>query len=277
MDISYLSNKYPNIHIEDGASFHGYCLVDSRVHGLYACFHCILYGLSICEKEGIQPIVRLGKNHLYFDESKGNNVFTYFFDQEQPPLGKHPVMTVLNMGGYLNWCNISTKEKVFSNLLINKFFRLREEMAQLIDSFQRTYFGASRMLGIHYRGTDKVQETPLVSFTVYCRKIELLLEKGSCDKFFFATDELELREYVKMRFKEKAVLYDIEGMLPVAGHNGVGLHFMPGSSSFMNAKNAIIECYLLARCDFLMSSYKSSMSLFPTFINPDIHHIIIEP
>ena len=277
MDISYLLNKYPNIHIEDASSFHGYCLIDSRVHGLYACLHCILYGLSICEEEGIRPIIRLGSNHLYFDKSKGDNIFTYFFEQGQTPPVKHPVMTVLNMGGYLNWCNISTKEKVYSNLLINKYFQLQNEMAELIDNFQKTHFGAYRMLGVHFRGTDKVQETPLASFTVYCRKIELLLDRNTCDKFFFATDELGLREYVKMRFREKVILYDVEGTLPGTEYSGVGLHFIPESSSFLNAKNAIVECYLLSRCDFLMSSYKSSMSLFPTFINPDIHHIIIEP
>lgn len=279
MNLKQLEKKYPNIvvsgdHLVDSK----YLLIDSRVHGLYACFHCVLYGLSICEEEALTPIIYLGDNHLYFEESYGENVFNYFYQQEDIELNGIPKMTVLNMGGYLNWVNISTREKVLSNLLIEKYFKLNEEVRTVIARFCEQFFSNSRMLAVHFRGTDKITETPLLHFTEYLNKIDYLLNNNFFDKIFFATDELSLRDYVKHRYAEKAVLYSIEENTGGKSHlPGTGLHFIPGSSPYLNARNAIIECYLLAQCNALMSSHRSSMSVFVTFVNPDIIHVILEP
>ncbi len=55
-------------------------------------------------------------------------------------------------------------------------------------------------------GTDKVRETPLLDFSAYEHRIERMLGMGICDKFFFATDELHLKEYVRKKYKEKAIM-----------------------------------------------------------------------
>lgn len=278
MNINHLTEKYPNIAISYGENDSPVCLIDSRVHGLYACFHCILYGLYICEEEGIKPLIALGSNHLYYDNSIGENIFTYFYKQDAIPDIAVPTMTVTNLGGYLNWVNISIKEKVLSNLLIKKYFILNDAVTAAITRFQNRFFSGNRMLGVHYRGTDKISETPLLHFSEYVKKIDYLFNGNFCDKLFFATDELELRTYVKNRYGEKAILYDIEGhQTSAASIPSTGLHFIEGSSPYLNARNAIMEAYLLAGCDLFISSHKSSMSVFVTFINPDIIHIILEP
>lgn len=272
---SDLSMKYPNIAIENSNSNVNFCLIDSRVHGLYACFHCILYGLFICEEENIIPIIYLGDNHLYYEKQYGENIFNYFFDQVNSEFNDLPKMTVLNLGGYLNWCNISTLEKEMSNLLINKFFRLKPAMQFIIDDFEKTHFAGQRMLGVHFRGSDKIEETTLLHFTKYLEKIDYILDHNICDKLFFATDELHLRLYVADRYKHRATVYNIEGDYSTVSRNQA-LHFS-SASPYFNGKNAIVECYLLSRCNLFMSSHNSSMSLFPTFINPDLVHVIIEP
>ncbi len=279
VELKHLEKKYPNIVITgSNAENDTYCLVDSRVHGLYACFHCILYGLWICEEEGLQPIVRLGENHLYYDEDRGNNIFNYFYDQPVVDYDIIPKMTVLNLGGYLNWINISNQEKIFSNLLLKKYFRLNLEITKALADFKDQHLLNYRMLAVHYRGTDKITETPLLPFTDYLEKIDYLLDNNFYDRVYFATDELSLRSYVKHRYEERVVLYEIEGHSENIAHSpGIGLHLLPKSQPYLNARNAIMECYLLAQCHALMSSHKSSMSVFATFINPDLFHIILEP
>ncbi len=59
-------------------------------------------------------------------------------------------------------------------------------------------------------------------------------------------------------------------------HTDTGLHFSH-TTPYLSALDALIECYVLSKCQFLLSSSKSSMSLFATFLNPDLLHLVIEP
>ncbi|NRF41785.1 hypothetical protein [Pedobacter foliorum] len=269
-------SKYPNIEFSGSIKQHGLCIIDSRVHGLFASFYCILYGLYICEMEDIEPIILLGPNHLYYEEEHGSNIFNYFYSQEYdaiPELGK---ILVVNPIPFLYWCRISTSEKLKANMLIKKYFNLQIEFKKLIRLFKKENFGKSRILGVHYRGTDKIQETDLLPFRIYVEKIDFMLKNNMCDRIFFSTDELRLRLYMEKRYKKKLIMYDLEGDYKDTLKNNKGLHFST-SSPFLHAKDALMECYLLSDCTMLLSSHKSSMSLFATFLNPNLIHIIIEP
>ena len=276
---NYLIEKYRTIEITGNVIKKGYCVIDSRVHGLFACFYCILYGLYICEMEDLKPIVILDKKHLYFDEKKGDNVFEYFYRKQYRKdaagLAVFPKITISDPGMFLQWCRVSTSEKLISNLLINRYFILKSAVLREIDQFTGTNFGAGRILGVHFRGTDKIKETLVTDFDIYENKIDLLLKQAVCDKFFFATDELSLKKYVKEKYKDKAIIYSLRGKYRDENLTE-GLHFVH-EDPYLSALDALVECYILARCSFLLSSSKSSMSLFATFINPDLFHLIIEP
>lgn len=275
---AYLESKYDYIKLSGTFTPGGFYFIESRVHGLFACFYCILYGLFICEMEHLKPIIVLDKNHLYYDELYGNNIFTYYYKVED--IGQEPLGTihVLNPSKFLHFCRISTKEKYISNILIKKYFILEDNLKKTIRDFSRDYFLGSRILGVHYRGKDKIKETHLVPFSEYLIKIDFLLDNNICDKVFFVTDELHLRKYVSARYQNKVILYNLEADYSNIGPDKrEGLHFSNLNSPYLHAKDALLECYLLSECHLFMSSNHSSMSLFATFINPRLAHIIIEP
>ncbi|HEY8954759.1 hypothetical protein [Chitinophaga sp.] len=277
ISVSDLLTKYPNIEIEEGNQATALCLIDSRVHGLFACMYCILYGLFICEQENMHPVIHLGPHHLYYEEKYGENIFNYFFEQPYTTTEGIHRMKVIHPDIFITWCNISTLEKKISNLLIQKYFRLKPIYEDIIKDFVSQHYWGHRMLGVHYRGTDKATETNLVPFEEYVEKIDYLLKNRICDRIFFATDEIHLRGYIRKRYRERAVLYSLEGDYSATGtNNEKGLHYSL-STPYLHAKDAIIECYLLSNCQMLLSSAKSSMSLFSTFINPAIAHIVVEP
>lgn len=276
---SYLIEKYGTIEITGDIRKNGYCIIESITHGLFACFYCILYGLYICEMEDIKPVVVLGDSNLYFEQEKGSNVFTYFYRKShrknEEDLSGLAKMTISDPGHFLSWCRISTSEKIISNLLINKYFILKNSIQKPIDDFVRTHMQGHKVVGVHFRGTDKVKETPLLDFTAYEHRIGLMLTSGICDRFFFATDELHLREYVRKKYKEKVIMHDLRSAY-AAAPTRAGLHFSH-TTPYLSALDALTECYVLSSCQFLLSSSKSSMSLFATFLNPDLLHLVIEP
>ena len=274
----YLEKKYKGINIESVSDDDPYCILESRVHGLFASFYCILYGLYVCEIEGIIPTIRLGNNHLYFDKTKGENIFEYFFENKHDvPLDKTPSrITIIDPYEYLRWCRISISERHISNMLISEYFIMKSYISMIIDKFVEDHFSNEVVAGVHYRGTDKVSETRILPFNIYEQQIDYLLANGICSKVLFVTDELHFKQYLKNRYGPKIILYSLEGQYTHKVQAGVGLHFS-NSSPYLSAKDALIECHLLSKCKILVSSSRSSMSLFATFINPSILHVVLEP
>jgi len=271
-------NKYPFIEVIGEVKPNDFCIIDSRVHGLFATFYCILYGLYICEEEKFKPVVSLGENHLYFDRKYGKNIFNYFFTQRHTLNNKNTgKIIVLNPSIFLKWCRISTNEKYLSNNLLKKYFLLKNSLLSEINDFVEINYSNSKVLGVHFRGRDKIKETKISDFNEYIKKIEYFFDNNICDKIFFATDELQYRDSIKKIFKNKAILYCLNNDYSnMNGDKVNGLHLNP-TSPYLHAKDALIECHLLSRCQLLLSSSKSSMSIFATFINPQIGHCIIEP
>jgi|GEM_PF-2019780 len=277
-EIANLLSKYPNIIVENGTSDTNYCVLESRVHGLFACFYCILYGVYICEMENLIPIVVLDEKHLYYDPKKGNNIFNYFFKQEKISTVGLTKMRVQHPAIFLHWCRNSTNEKRISFLLIDKYFELKIDIKRSINSFYNAHIKGLRVLGVHYRGTDKITETPILAFSEYEKKIDYLFKNNMCDKLFFVTDELHLRSYVRRKYKDRVIFYTLEADYEkVQANEKAGLHFSGLASPYLLAKDALTECYLLSKCTMFLSSGRSSMSLFATFLNPQMVHVIIEP
>lgn len=273
-----LSDKYPGIETDSYIVPGDTYIIESRVHGLFACFYCIIYGLYICEMEGLIPVVRLGKKHLYFDHNHGENIFEYFFERKHvAPADQHSnVIMVIHPNVFIKWCRVSFKEKMIANFLLKEHFLLKKEYASQLELFAAQHMSEFRVLGVHYRGTDKITENDLLAFDEYENKIKYILDAGLCDKIFFATDEFKLRERIAARFGQAVIQYNLQGTYDVRRSETDGLHFAH-ESPFLSAKDALMECMLLARSSMLMSSLNSSMSLFATFLNPEIPHIILEP
>ncbi|MDB5122399.1 MAG: hypothetical protein JWP94_528 [Mucilaginibacter sp.] len=269
--------KYPNIQVSGVIRANEYCIVDSRVHGLFACFYCILYGLYICEIEDLKPVIVLGNNHLYYQKEYGENIFNYFYEQDEPLTEVTARITVSYPDPFIHWSNISITEKSHANVLINKYFNLKSQFDDALMQFYDKYFLNKRILGVHYRGKDKMQETNLLSFDEYEKRMDFILNNNICDMIFFVSDELRLRDSMADRYKEKLILYPIEGDYSGSyAEDKKGLHFS-NTTPYLHAKDALSECYLLALSTMLLSSHNSSMSLYATFFNPELLHLIIEP
>ncbi|WP_288882429.1 hypothetical protein [Pedobacter panaciterrae] len=270
-----LSKNYPNVEIIGVPDEFRYCYIESRVHGFFACLYCVLYGFYICEMENLKGIVRLGKDHLYFDHEIGENVYDYFFDQ--PAIPNVPMtIKVINPDPFLRWCHISLFDKLRANAIISERLFLKPMLASVIHEFKTKHFANANILGVHYRGRDKSSETIVLPFDFYLEKIDDIIGKQICTKIFFSTDELPLRHLMIEKYGDRVIMYPLEANYSNKIEDKMsGLHI--GSlSPYLQAKDAILETYLLSSCTLLLSSYSSSMSIFSTYLNPKLLHIPLE-
>ena len=139
-------------------------------------------------------------------------------------------------------------------------------------------FAKHKVLGVHYRGRDKVTESPVLDFEAYDQRIAALLNDGLFDKVFFCTDEIHLKERLVEKYGDRIVTYALRADYTLhtadAGHLGKGLHF-DHPTPVLQWDDAIMECYLLSGCHALMGSSTSSFTLFATFIRPLLPHIVL--
>ena len=283
--MKYLAAKYPNIELS-GASdaINKYCIIDTKgPGGLFANFYRLIYGIYICIMEEITPIIQMnGSKYLYYQGEYGENIFYYYYKKRggiKPAATKDtPIMIVICPDVFIRWCRISISEKKMANFIIDQFFQLRKSIDNIINTFVKVRFGPNRVLGFHYRGRDKVNESAIAPFEEYDKIIDDLLSKKICDLVFFCSDELDLREGLQNKYGDKLLLYDLEANYYFHRSSDenlkIGLHFN-SPTPYLQGKDSLIECYLLSKCDMLLSSSNSSFSLFATFINPRIPHIIL--
>ena len=82
--------------------------------------------------------------------------------------------------------------------LIRKYLEVKEDVVAEVEEFRGRHFGAGSVLGVHYRGTDKVVESPPVPYARVKRNIEHYLERyPETSGVFVATDDARFLEYMR--------------------------------------------------------------------------------
>ncbi|MGZ4000076.1 MAG: hypothetical protein ACXVIY_05585, partial [Mucilaginibacter sp.] len=126
-------------------------------------------------------------------------------------------------------------------------------------------------LSVHYRGTDKVREAPMVSFSVFKDEIvRYQNDHGALHRVFLATDEPVFERYIRDEFP--GVVFQTYN-LGTPGNTATGRHFSSIKEED-KATEAIVNMFLLARAPCLIRS-SSHMSAMSKIINPGIRTITL--
>lgn len=225
---------------------------------------CLHYDLG--DYDGIK-VDFLGSG-LYYDPDVGLNWWTYYFD----PIAEGRLDHAKRIVGDLPYSKPHeieqrTPRKTVSQI-IDRYIHLREEIAETIDQFARTHFTGRHVIGLHYRGTDKYEEAPRVAYSKVVTEIRSYLDQHSFDEcvvIFVATDEMAFLTKMVEEFGDRVVYY--EDAFRATDH--IPLHKNPALPKYHMGKDAVIDCYLLSKTDILFRT-SSNLSLFSTFINPDL-------
>jgi hypothetical protein len=158
-----------------------------------------------------------------------------------------------------------------ANKLLNNSFRVKSLIQKEVDDFVDLHFKNEFVLGVHFRGTDKIGEAPRINEEKLFSEIDKCLVSGTFSKIFISTDEAPVLEKVKMRFPEIPVIWRKDVF---RSNNGDQFHRKVENSKDIINCDALMNILILSRTNFLLKT-ASIMSDCSFIFNPYLSYKII--
>lgn len=243
--------------------------------GFFSIFLSVLGALDFYEKlEGDDKglIVDFGTEGLYYDVNYGPNWWEYYFEPIKLGTDSYPRKLFLKS----DHCDFSVKagyrlprERGYE--LIQKYIKVRPNIQEKIDLFVQKNFEGYNVVGIHYRGTDKVTEAPAVKYQVLIDLINVEIAKDNNVKIFVATDEERFLETMRKNFHTRIVATDA-----IRSLSGRPVHYKTynDARNYQKGEDAVIDCILLSKCSKLIKT-SSNLSTASARFNPFIEVVLL--
>jgi hypothetical protein len=246
-----------------------YANLNSGFFGMFSVFSYIagiLYDYDNNEYAGLE--VNFETQGLYYDPILGPNWWEYYCEPIQLGDKKNSVIKRISDREYMDYAyyplKYLSKEQVHS--IIKKHIKIRDHIKHKADQFSTKNFEKSHIIGIHYRGTDKVLlEAPRIPYSEILNQINLHLNnlKYPDYKVFVATDEEQFIDFMKEMLPGKILTYST-----LYSNDSTPLH-SKFSNTYLSGEEALIDCLLLSKVNFLIRT-TSNLSLWSTYFNPSV-------
>ena len=232
-------------------------------HGFGAKLEWALEIMAFCEENSLTPQFKF----TYPDSKKGEDYFGSFFRintnvSKSNSLGYIKIGSIGELGLNKNYDEVLDVKLACH--LINKYLVVKDDVKREVDDFCSKHF-SKRVLGLHYRGTDKVSEALAVSYERVERNINFYLEKfPETDSVFISSDDENFITYAKNWSIKCPIIYRNDSFRSM---DNEAIHFSGQNKSDIN-RDAIINCLILSRCDALMKM-ASILSAWSKLFNPN--------
>ncbi len=244
--------------------------------GMFSHFLSVLGFLEHYE-QGHYAGIKIDFNNrgLYYDEKYGLNWWEYYFaplaigSTEQAVVKKcipRDCMTT----AYFAIDHLS-RQRAFE--LIQKYIEMKPDIKETLEDFIKTQFNSNFIIGVHYRGTDKITsgEARLVAYEEVLQVItnHINEEQLTDYKIFVATDECQFLNYLQNYFPNRIIYQEAQ-----RSSNGQAVH-IGTSNPYQTGREALLDALLLSRCHILIRT-SSNLSLCSSYFNPSIPVTIIQ-
>lgn len=237
--------------------------------GIGARLEWVLEILAFCDDHKLSPRFRFS----YSDSD--TDYFAPFFkinDPEHLSEGVLPFAKIFTIGDLKlekNYDQSLTLAR--ASELIQKYLRVQDDIQQEVDSFCEEHFQGRRILGVHYRGTDKHTEAGAVTHTNVEENIQYYLQQHpDVEAIFISTDAADFIKEIEKSTIKKQIFYRDDSFRST---DEVAIHFSRQNKYDIN-RDALVNCLLLSRCDALIKS-ASILSAWSVLFNPDIHLVML--
>ena len=157
-----------------------------------------------------------------------------------------------------------------ANKLLFETFFVSDSLKYELEEFITTNFNNEKVLGVHYRGTDKEGEAPRLQEDLFFQEIQKCIEKGF-SKIFISTDEVAILEKVKMFFYPIPVIYRQDAFRSADGDQ---FHRKAENAKDVINHDALMNILILSKTDFLLKT-ASIMSDCCFIFNPNLPYKIL--
>jgi hypothetical protein len=221
-----------------------------------------------CEKHQLIPVIKYGykeqdaKQVDYFNELFFNKVAT----SEQVLSAKYTdIRDVDELGWTVNY-NLSLKLATAGSLF-DKYLGFNPDIIEEVEDFSVKHFKNKKVLGVHYRGTDKMGEAPLVGEqTLYYHISYLLQEHADFEIIFISTDDEKIIHFLHHSDLPVPVIFRQDA---VRSADGDQFHRKKQVSKSIVHRDAVVNMLLLSRTDFLLKT-ASILSDCSVIFNPSL-------
>lgn len=252
--------------------------------GFFSAFFVVLGALDFYEKnpdECSGLIVDFEDQGLYYDPHHGKNYWQYYFEpiilgalDNTVSKKRFPLSTQSSFAIFALY-EMSYER---GNELIQKYIKIKPHIQRKINQFVNEHFKENYVIGVHYRGTDKIIEAPHVSYEVVVKYIKEEIKKNNNAKIFVATDEENFLRFMHSNFPGKIIAIDT-----LRSTNGQPIHFS-FTHAYKNGEDALIDCVLLSKCSKLYrtssnlsaASMRFNPALDVTLLSKNIHEMLLE-
>jgi len=241
--------------------------IDSDAMGLGARIVNMFEILLYCDTKGYIPAFRF--NYL---EERGTDTdyFQELFSYKNLSISVLNTLkfTAIRDTSELAWKNYDKKLSLsIAKDLFDKYFSFNPLILNEVDSFSDRWFSNKQVLGIHYRGSDKITEAPGVTLeALRDRVVEMLQNDPSIHLIFVSSDEEKAVHYLKNLDLPVPVIYREDA---IRSENGAQIHLQKQNSKSVINRDAMVNCLLLSRCDYLLKT-ASLLSDCSVIFNPKL-------
>jgi hypothetical protein len=237
--------------------------------GLGAKLEWSLEIMAFCDDHGLLPQFRFSYPDSRPSEEYFGGLFRTRHDPARPPRFI-TISSIIELDLGKDYDQVLTVER--ASYLIDKYLVVREDVVAEVDDFCRRYFSDGRVLGVHYRGTDKIRESPKVSYESVRRNIEHYLERypaTSC--IFVATDDANCLDYLQSTSIGRTIVWRQDAF---RSRDGSSVHESACTDKYAMNRDAIVNCLILSRCAALLKT-ASILSGWSKLFNPRLPVVML--
>ena len=240
--------------------------------GFFAQLAAILQFFRHAEAPGFQPVVSLTSLN-YLDSDMGDDWFEYYFERRLPAVTASASQG-LRIG---NIKELPEFERDLSlaeaNALFDKYVRIKPDITGAVDQFCRAHAIGPGIVGVHYRGTDKVGEAALVAYDAVFSAIGAVLAgRPGARGLFVTSDEQAFIGRIAARFPELDIVTLNDSR---RSDDGQPVHLgqrAPGNYAL--GRDALMNSLVLSRCGAVVRS-TSFLSAWASIFNPALPVVLL--
>jgi hypothetical protein len=234
----------------------------ARPAGFFSNFFQVVGAIDICEHFEWDLNIRFDKG-AYFDPMVGEDWWSSYFARNTFQYCKSGSATPFPVPHSYNGALSEHGKRLASKIAhqIVKRIPIHQHILEQVDSVSSDW--EPGVVGVHYRGTDKVRtESVRVPYEFVADQLDLRFRSDT--RFFVATDEAAFHEFIQGRFPGRIYHSDA-----VCGSGEIPPHKDPDNVAKRHqiGREALVECLLLAKCKVLVRT-DSNLSQASLFFNP---------
>jgi len=255
-------------------SKNGYYAVDinTKAMGLGARIINVLEILLYCDNQGYMPLIKFN----YKEKNNTNDYFNelFYYKNERPVNHSKIKYTSILSTSDVIWKNFDKQQLRLNmaNDLFEKYLGFNQKIIEEVNSFTNQYFTGKQVLGIHYRGTDKITEAPEVTYDDLLHSVrKILADNPILNLIFLSSDDAQVIYFLVNSNLPVPVIFRDD---VIRSENGDPIHLQQEHSKVTINRDAIVNCLILSKCNHLLKT-ASLLSDCSVIFNPKLQVSVI--